>query len=242
MMAQIVAAALVADLRLRAQPASVDSVPTDANKEDHVSMGVARRSRRATPWAAGDRGSRSSCSPRRRRWSSCAAAPGAAWRGVRPVRAHVDAARADRVLAPDIAAARGARPRRRVRDIWSGLRWRERILLSPAREVVTCETLDADRCVRDRCRRRSSGRRVAAVGEEARLRGGAAARAVDCAGGVITPGFVDSHTHAVFGGWRAAEYALRSRGVPYMEIARRGGGINASVRDTRPQRGRAGRS
>lgn len=40
MMAQIVAAALVADLRLRAQPASVDTIPTDANKEDHVSMGV----------------------------------------------------------------------------------------------------------------------------------------------------------------------------------------------------------
>jgi histidine ammonia-lyase len=40
MMAQIVAAALVADLRLKASPASVDSVPTDANKEDHVSMGV----------------------------------------------------------------------------------------------------------------------------------------------------------------------------------------------------------
>jgi histidine ammonia-lyase len=41
MMAQIVAAALVSELRLQAQPASVDSVPTDANKEDHVSMGVA---------------------------------------------------------------------------------------------------------------------------------------------------------------------------------------------------------
>jgi histidine ammonia-lyase len=41
MMAQIVAAALVADLRLRAHSASADSVPTDANKEDHVSMGVA---------------------------------------------------------------------------------------------------------------------------------------------------------------------------------------------------------
>jgi histidine ammonia-lyase len=40
MMPQIVAAALVADLRLLAHPASVDSVPTDANKEDHVSMGV----------------------------------------------------------------------------------------------------------------------------------------------------------------------------------------------------------
>jgi imidazolonepropionase len=33
--------------------------------------------------------------------------------------------------------------------------------------------------------------------------------------------------------WRAAEYALRSQGVPYMEIARRGGGIHASVRDVR---------
>jgi histidine ammonia-lyase len=41
MMAQIVAAALVSELRLRAAPASTDSVPTDANKEDHVSMGVA---------------------------------------------------------------------------------------------------------------------------------------------------------------------------------------------------------
>src|SRR5207253_3469110 len=41
MMAQIVAASLLTDLRLRASPASVDTVPTDANKEDHVSMGVA---------------------------------------------------------------------------------------------------------------------------------------------------------------------------------------------------------
>jgi imidazolonepropionase len=76
--------------------------------------------------------------------------------------------------------------------------------------------------------------RVAAVGEEAELLASAPrASIVECGGGVITPGFVDSHTHAVFGGWRAAEYALRARGVPYMEIARRGGGINASVRDVR---------
>jgi imidazolonepropionase len=75
---------------------------------------------------------------------------------------------------------------------------------------------------------------VAGVGAEAQL----AARRPDaerisCDGGTITPGFIDSHTHAVFGGWRAGEYALRARGVPYMEIARRGGGINASVRDVR---------
>jgi histidine ammonia-lyase len=41
MMPQIVAAALVNEMRLRATPASIDNVSTDANKEDHVSMGVA---------------------------------------------------------------------------------------------------------------------------------------------------------------------------------------------------------
>ena len=40
MMAQIVAAALVAEIKLKAIPASTDSIPTDANREDHVSMGV----------------------------------------------------------------------------------------------------------------------------------------------------------------------------------------------------------
>ena len=41
MLAQIVAAALVTDIKHRANPTSVDSIPTDANKEDHVSMGMA---------------------------------------------------------------------------------------------------------------------------------------------------------------------------------------------------------
>ncbi|MDQ3388076.1 MAG: imidazolonepropionase [Gemmatimonadota bacterium] len=59
------------------------------------------------------------------------------------------------------------------------------------------------------------------------------AERVECGGGLLTPGLVDSHTHAVFGRWRADEYVLRCGGLPYMEIARRGGGINASVRDLR---------
>lgn len=78
------------------------------------------------------------------------------------------------------------------------------------------------------------GGRIAAVGAEAELAARfPGAERVDCAGGVLTPGLVDSHTHAVFGRFRTEEYALRSAGVPYMEIARRGGGINASVRDLR---------
>jgi imidazolonepropionase len=74
---------------------------------------------------------------------------------------------------------------------------------------------------------------ITAVGSEADLAVTEPVTRIDCSGSIITPGFVDSHTHAVFGGWRAGEYAQRSRGVPYMEIARRGGGINASVRDVR---------
>jgi imidazolonepropionase len=56
---------------------------------------------------------------------------------------------------------------------------------------------------------------------------------VDCAGGVLTPGFVDSHTHAIFGRPRYEEQELRAAGMPYLEIARHGGGIHASVRDLR---------
>jgi imidazolonepropionase len=75
---------------------------------------------------------------------------------------------------------------------------------------------------------------IVEVGPEAELVAGHPdAERVDCAGGTLTPGFVDSHTHAVFGMWRTEDYALRCQGVPYMEVARRGGGINSSVRDLR---------
>ena len=74
---------------------------------------------------------------------------------------------------------------------------------------------------------------VAVDAEDALLQRFPAAERVRCEGTVLTPGLVDSHTHALFGRWRADEYALRVAGVPYMEIARRGGGINASVRDLR---------
>lgn len=55
----------------------------------------------------------------------------------------------------------------------------------------------------------------------------------DCNGRWITPGFVDCHTHLVFGGNRAAEWEMRLSGVPYAEIAKRGGGILSTVRATR---------
>jgi imidazolonepropionase len=59
------------------------------------------------------------------------------------------------------------------------------------------------------------------------------ARAVVEAGGWITPGLVDCHTHLVFAGDRAAEFELRLQGASYEEIARAGGGIASTVRATR---------
>ena len=59
------------------------------------------------------------------------------------------------------------------------------------------------------------------------------AEVVDCRGCVLTPGLVDSHTHAVFGKGRFEEHEMRAEGLGYMEIAGQGGGIHASVRDFR---------
>lgn len=56
----------------------------------------------------------------------------------------------------------------------------------------------------------------------------------DNAGGsVVTPGFVDSHTHPLFGRTREDEFAMRAAGADYEEIAAAGGGILNSVRRTR---------
>jgi imidazolonepropionase len=47
------------------------------------------------------------------------------------------------------------------------------------------------------------------------------------------PGFVDSHTHALFAGSRVGEYVARIQGTTYEDIARAGGGIQASAKHTR---------
>lgn len=49
----------------------------------------------------------------------------------------------------------------------------------------------------------------------------------------VTPGLIDCHTHLVFGGNRADEFALRANGASYAEISAGGGGIASTVRNTR---------
>ena len=111
MIPQYVAASLVSENKVLCHPASVDSIPTSAGQEDHVSMGNAAglkalagaRERRA-------RRSRSSCSPGRRRSSSSRrSSPGPASRAARAfVRSLSPRLRDDRSLAGDIEAVAAA--------------------------------------------------------------------------------------------------------------------------------------
>ena len=59
------------------------------------------------------------------------------------------------------------------------------------------------------------------------------AEVVDAAGRLVVPGFVDAHTHLVFGGNRLDDFERRSRGETYQQIAAAGGGIWSTVGQTR---------
>lgn len=56
---------------------------------------------------------------------------------------------------------------------------------------------------------------------------------LDAGGCVVMPGFVDPHTHLIWGGDRAAEFELKMSGTPYLDILAAGGGILSTVRATR---------
>lgn len=56
---------------------------------------------------------------------------------------------------------------------------------------------------------------------------------IDCAHALVTPGFIDCHTHLIFAGNRANEFEQRLQGIPYEEIAKQGGGILSTVQATR---------
>jgi imidazolonepropionase len=83
-----------------------------------------------------------------------------------------------------------------------------------------------------------AGDRIAWVGRAADVpRDVAALHTQDCGGRWLTPGLVDCHTHLVHAGSRANEFERRLQGATYADIARAGGGINATVRATRAASG-----
>lgn len=75
--------------------------------------------------------------------------------------------------------------------------------------------------------------RIAWVGPVATLAGREARQTLDLGGRWVTPGLIDCHTHLVYAGNRAGEFAMRLGGATYVEIAAAGGGIRTSVVATR---------
>ena len=58
-------------------------------------------------------------------------------------------------------------------------------------------------------------------------------QSINAKGGLITPGFIDCHTHPIFSGNRSYEFELRMKGATYQEISEKGGGIKFSIKQLR---------
>ena len=106
-------------------------------------------------------------------------------------------------------------------------------LAGPARPRVGEEMRELE-LIRDAALLVENGR-IQAAGRYADVRGkiDTAFQVIDARGRLVTPGFVDAHTHLVFAGNRAAEFEKRIGGATYQEIAAAGGGIQSTVALTR---------
>ncbi len=97
--------------------------------------------------------------------------------------------------------------------------------------VMTCDPARPGLGMIDRGAVAINGPLIAWVGDDAqRPRGD---DELDARGQLITPGLVDCHTHAIFAGDRANEFAMRAAGKSYQEIQAAGGGIAATLGPTR---------
>ena len=107
----------------------------------------------------------------------------------------------------------------KVDTIWKGARLASMAAGAPANDAASLVAARAGRIV--------------FAGAEADAPVMSAAETIDCEGRWITPGLIDCHTHLVHAGNRAAEFELRLKGASYEEIARAGGGIVSTMRQTR---------
>jgi len=101
--------------------------------------------------------------------------------------------------------------------------------LSNVGQLVTYNAEILDMVVRDNVEIVIEGHQVTEVGQNL----GDADTVLDCKEKLVTPGFVDPHTHPVFLDGREDEFAMRSQGATYEQIAAAGGGIVKSIEGVR---------
>ena len=101
--------------------------------------------------------------------------------------------------------------------------------LSNIGQLVTYNAETMDMAVRDNVEIVIEGHQVTEVGQDL----GDADTVLDCKEKLVTPGFVDPHTHPVFFDSREDEFAMRSQGATYEQIAAAGGGIVKSIEGVR---------
>ncbi len=119
----------------------------------------------------------------------------------------------------------------------------EKILIRNAAQVVTCSGFEAKKgkamsdvgVIEDGAVAVSNGiiTHVGPTEEVLRQVDAADYLEVNASGRALLPGFVDSHTHFVFGGYREEEFSWRMKGDSYMSIMERGGGIVNTMNATR---------
>ena len=101
--------------------------------------------------------------------------------------------------------------------------------LSNVGQLVTYNAETMDMAVRDNVEIVIEGHQVTEVGQDL----GDADSVLDCKEKLVTPGFVDPHTHPVFLDGREDEFAMRSQGATYEQITAAGGGIVNSIEGVR---------
>ena len=113
------------------------------------------------------------------------------------------------------------------------------LLIENIGELVTCNGTDAKRgaamsdlgVIRDGAVLVEDGT-IRAVGKTGDIKNNGF-QVLDAGGRAVLPGFVDAHTHFLFGGYREKEFAWRLAGESYLDILKKGGGILSTVRTTR---------
>jgi len=119
----------------------------------------------------------------------------------------------------------------------------DRLIIKNATQLVTCSGFEAKRgaamadlgIIEDGALVAEEGV-IRAVGSTERILDGVDTRdctVIDASGKAVLPGFVDSHTHFPFAGYRLEEYGWRLSGMLYMEIMEKGGGIVRTMSATR---------